>query len=226
VKKLAKNNKGAVLIELAIALPVLLLIIFGGIELGLYFIKQHITARAIDSVVIPLQLNPNDPRREIEKVVRNSGMGFIDFSLGNRSGNYICARAYSSFDSAQQNRCKPIDKFDNGWHPEASYWLLNPTKPYYLAIAAHVEYKTILGIGGSVLPAINEWHVFQVSPTLLPSIVMKLNPPIAQSPTPEPPTAPQTPDFSGGGDKNDTAEINKATEQLQRMISNLPMLRQ
>lgn len=210
--KIIKNNAGAVLIEMAIALPVLILIIFGGVELGLYFIKQHITARAIDSVVIPLQLNPNDPRREIENQIRNSGMGFVDFSLGNKAGNYICARAYSDFASAQHNLCKPINNFDNGWHPEASHWLLNPIQPYYLAIVAHVEYKNLLGMG-AILPPINEYHVFQVSPSIMPSSVSKFIPP----------ADPQAiaPDTSTSGNN---ADINAAAQQLQQVISNMTNL--
>ena len=213
ITKIIKNNAGAVLIEMAIALPVLLLLIFGGIELGLYFIKQHITARAVDSVVIPLQLNPNDPRREIEMQIRNSGMGFIVFSLGNKAGNYICVRAYSDFANAQKNLCKPINSFDDGWHPEASHWLLNPIQPYYLAIVAHVEYKNLLGMG-AILPPINEYHVFQVSPSIMQNSGEKFIPPavpqaISREATTNNPTA------------GDNADINAAAQQLQKVISSM-----
>ncbi len=220
-KNILNNEKGVVLIELAIALPVLLLIILGGIEIGLYFSKKHIVARAVDSVIIPLQLNPSDKKREIESTIRGSGMGMVDFSAGNNSGNYICAKAYQKLEVAQQSTCNAA----SGWHPEASYWLLNPNKPYYIAIAAHAKYKSFFGVG-KFLPDINEWHVFQVTP---PTISIPVNTPIPQPTTDEkPPTIAPPMDSNQNYNPNsiDDQELNNALKDLQNTLRNSPIFQQ
>lgn len=212
------------LIEAAIALPILILIVFGGIELALYFMKQHIVARAVNSVIIPLQLNPSDHQREIEKQIRNSGMGLIDFSLGNNKGNFVCARAYSDFDIAKKNLCSATNTFENGWHPEAGFWVSDPLKPYYIVLVAHARYRSLIGLKG-ILPDINEWHIFQVSPFVAPlPFVQPTSPPVAPSP------ANNNIQPSTGGENNQSgnnnADIDRAARQLQNFLSSLPSLTQ
>jgi len=232
LKNIFKNNQGVVLIETAVVLPVLILIIFGGIELGIYFFKQHIVARAVDSVIIPLQLNPSDPRREIETQIRNSGMGIVDFSVGNTQGNYVCARAYSDFATAQKNRCSAANPFDNGWHPEAGFWVMNPMKPYYVVVVAHVKYRSLIGLKG-ILPDIQEWHVFQVSPIAIVQPTTKApTQAVVEAPAPSSDNAPM---FLGNNnnnnnnsngnnnDNNNNADINQTMKQFQNILSKMPM---
>lgn len=221
IKNLLKNNDGAVLIELAIALPVLLLIIFGGVELGIYFMKQHIVARAVNSVIIPLQLNPSDPRREIEMQIRNSGMGLVDFAVGNNKGNFVCARAYSDFETAKSKLCSVENTFDNGWHPEAGFWVMNPMRPYYVVVLAHARYRSLIGLKG-ILPDIQEWHIFQVNPFAgVPAVV---NVPTPAAPAPSAPVNDNTPPLFGGGNNNSGRNNNnndKTIEDAARQLNDI-----
>ena len=227
ISKLLRENKGAAIIEAAIVLPVLLLIIMGGIELGIYFIKQRIVARAVDSVIIPLQLNPSDEDREIEKQIRGSGMGEFDFSIGNNQGNYICARAYSSFEEARQKLCIVASTSDNGWHPEAGFSMLNPSKPYYVAVVAHARYRGIVGFG-KILPDINEWHVFQVTPSDISSALGKALNSDIQTPI----NSVQKPDNTDNNNNNNKAAngknvtIEDSAKKIQELLSTLPSLKQ
>ena len=224
-QEITKNTKGTVLIEMAIVLPVLLFIILGGIEIGIYFFKQHIVARTIDSVIVPLQLNPKDSSREIEMLVRKSGMGIIDFSVNNNAGNYICVRAYKDLSIAQRNLCS-VNKGENGWRPDPFYWGLNQNKPYYIAIVAHVEYKGLTSIGG-FLPAIKEWHVFQITPTAVSmDLPIKLPQPtnaLSANPLQNQPQNPPPPPVPNG---NNNQEINSAIKDLQEILHKSPMFRQ
>lgn len=216
--KLLRNSQGAAIIEAALVLPVLILVVMGGIEIGVYFIKQRIVARAVDSVIIPLQLNPSDEDREIEKQIRNSGMGAFDFSIGNVDGNYVCTRAYSSFEEARSKLCTVTSTSDHGWHPEAKFWMLNPTKPYYVAIVAHARYKSIIG-SKSFLPDINEWHVFQVTPSALPAAITNILTPSVKTSTEEPSQNPAS-------NTNNQKTIEDSARQFKEILSNLPSLKQ
>lgn len=226
ISKLLRENHGATIIETAIVLPVLLFIIMGGIELGIYFIKQRIVARAVDSVIIPLQLNPNDEDREIEKQIRGSGMGEFDFSIGNNQGNYICARAYSSFEEARQKLCMVASSSDNGWRPEARFWMLNPTKPYYIAVVAHARYRGVIGFG-KILPDIHEWHVFQVIPSDISSAIGKaLTPDLKIPATNGQPNSSSNKNNQATGIPGNNTTIEDSAKKFQELLSTLPALKQ
>ena len=209
-----KNSQGAILIEMAVALPVLLILILGGIEIGLYLVKQRIVGRTVDSAIIPLQMNPLDVDREIEKQARNSGMGFVDFSLGNEGGNYICAKPYPDFESAKRELCSVQNTSENGWHPEQGIWVQYAARPYYLVILAHAPYHSIVGING-VLPDMNEYHIFQVNPSFV------MTPPRQTITVPSAPASTGNSPQLGGNNcnSNPNQDLERAVRQFKNMLS-------
>lgn len=70
---LLKNQKGATLVEFAIILPLLLLLIFGIIEFGLFLFNRHVITNAVREAAragIVVRI-PRLSDKDIEKIARN-----------------------------------------------------------------------------------------------------------------------------------------------------------
>ena len=82
-KKIIKDRKGASAVEFALVLPLLLLIVFGIVEWGLYLFNKHIITNAsrTGARLGIIQRIPRVSPDEIEQAVRNySGARLVTFA--------------------------------------------------------------------------------------------------------------------------------------------------
>lgn len=120
-----RQQHGVVAIQAAIALPILILITFAGIEFGMYYVKSQSASNVIANAIMPLQQNPDD--MEIRDEMFRGGGTLLNFSA---EGNYVCAQAYATYDAALGGGCN-----GNYWMPQRPAGVPTGT-PYYVALSA------------------------------------------------------------------------------------------
>jgi Flp pilus assembly protein TadG len=128
-----KNNHGIAAVEFALILPVLLLVLLGVLEFGVYFTKSSVVSRAVSNISAAIQMSPTATNLQTD--AQNSGFGLVSFT-GN---NFFCAKAYS-------------DRSAAGSYCIAGEWFTSTPAghqagtPYYVAIVASVQNTPISGI--------------------------------------------------------------------------------
>jgi Flp pilus assembly protein TadG len=150
-----KNDKGVAAIEMAIVLPILLLIIAAVIEFGLYFFKSQIAARTVSTAAIAIQMNPAEP--SIQATARNNGLSIMDF---NTLPNFVCAKSYATNDLAKSGKCVAGE-----WTTTAPQGVAVGA-PYYVAVrvfALHTPLTPLRAMSGAFPPDIEENVVAQVN---------------------------------------------------------------
>jgi hypothetical protein len=147
-RSLARNNHGIAAVEFALILPVLLAILLGVLEFGVYFTKSSVVSRAVSSTSTAIQMSPTAANLQTD--AQNSGFGLVNFT-GN---NFFCALSYSNRDAAG-NYCTA-----GQWFTGAPAGHQAGT-PYYVAIVASVRNQPISGIT-SFLPDMVVRNIVQV----------------------------------------------------------------
>jgi Flp pilus assembly pilin Flp len=127
-KSLPSNNAGVAAIEFALILPILILMMLGILEFGVYFVKSQFVQRTVSGIANSVQLNAVDTVN-----IRNTAMGSggTMVTYDDSANAFFCAKSYATLAAAQLGQCIPTD------------WLL--AKPadatgstYYVAIQASV----------------------------------------------------------------------------------------
>lgn len=139
IKNVSQSSSGAAIIEFALVLPVLLLIIIGGIEYGLYFNKSQILQRAVSTTANSLQVNPASIS---QADAQKSGLAMFDLAT---VPNYICTDTATTQSDAAKGCI-------------ASTW--NVSAPaatpdggvYYAVVKAHLEYDNLTPLMKPFLP--------------------------------------------------------------------------
>jgi Flp pilus assembly pilin Flp len=143
-----KNNRGVAAVEFALILPVLLAILLGVLEFGVYFTKSSVVSRAVSSTSTAIQMSPTATNLQTD--AQNSGFGLVSFT-GN---NFFCALSYSTRELAG-NYCT-AGQWSTGLpagHPAGT--------PYYVAVVASVRNQPISGITGFLPPMVTR-NIVQV----------------------------------------------------------------
>lgn len=107
MNKLRQNISGIAAIEFAIIMPILFLLILGGVEVGYYIYKKQVLSRTVTITASAIQANPHieietsqDPEtgEDITTILARakdlayaSGGGTIPYGT---DGHYVCAKAY------------------------------------------------------------------------------------------------------------------------------------
>jgi len=153
LRRLKRTNSGVAVIEFAIILPILILIILGVIEFGIYFLKYQTASRAAAIVAGSIQANPSDAT--IQTLALNSGMAFANFAV---SPNYICATSYTTQAAASAGLCT-----SGQWKTTMPTGGTAGT-PYYVAVVAFIK-QSAFTPGFTSLPDIKVPAVFEVGAT-------------------------------------------------------------
>ena len=148
--RLAKDNSGAAVIEFALILPVLLLILLGVLEFGLWFLRDQVVQRTTTTAASAIQQDPTNPDTEADAYA--SGASFVDYTL---TGNYICAKAYKLRDDAKANLCAAGD-----WATTTPTGVTAGTA-YYVALVANVNQNSVTTMFSKYIPPIKITSVFK-----------------------------------------------------------------
>lgn len=152
IRKFIRANRGAAAIEMAIILPILILLLIGAMEFGLHLLAGQTAQRSLDNITDSIQKNPTDPN--LQTIALNSGLSFAKF---NEDPNFFCAKAYATLDEAQAGMCGA------GEWDTTRPGSVGATAAYYVGIRAYVE-PLALGIVSDYLPPVDYESVFQVNP--------------------------------------------------------------
>ncbi len=128
-----KNNEGVVLVQVAILLPVFILLFFGIYQFGLYYVKDEFVNRAVDTAIVALQTdltvatqNTNASPVNIEAMAATPGT-LVDLT---QAPNYICAQSYAT--EAAARSANPACS--------AGAWVTTSpggVTPYWIAVSAY-----------------------------------------------------------------------------------------
>lgn len=95
-KNLFCNQKGSVIIEYSILLPLATVFLLGVMEFGFYFVRDEVASNAVSSVTQTIQNNPGYyaslNSTQLAALEKTYGSGVIDFT---KPGNYLCVQAYA-----------------------------------------------------------------------------------------------------------------------------------
>ena len=158
IKSLRKNNKGVVAIEMAIVLPILILIIAAVLEFGLYFLKSQAASRAVSTASISLQQDHGAVNSASTKTtMQNNGLGMMNLAA---MPNFVCAKAYATSSAASSGSCNAGD-----WETS------EPTgvtvgSPYWIAVrafAVHTPLTPLRAISGAFPPDIDSRNVVPIN---------------------------------------------------------------
>jgi Flp pilus assembly pilin Flp len=148
---LKQNQSGIAAIEFALMAPLLMAILLGVLEFGVYFTKSSVVSRAVSNISTAIQMSPTATNLQTD--AQNSGFGLVSFT----GSNFFCAKAYSDRDAAG-SYCIAGEWFTGtpAGHPAGT--------PYYVAIVASVQNTPISGIT-SFLPDMVVRNIVQVGGT-------------------------------------------------------------
>lgn len=158
-KKLACNNKGVGMIETAILLPILLAIIFAGIEFGFYFSNRSVMQNAVGAVASTIQTySPNVTNSEATSLNNTLhglygvlGSGSVEFKNTN-----FCGKAFSTESDAKDFvNGNPCASGSPGFKVGRANAGVTSDQPYYVGLVASVGYNAFTpmsGLSGVVMP--------------------------------------------------------------------------
>lgn len=148
-----KHQSGAAIIEFALISPILILILLGVIEFGLFFYKDQTIQRAVNSAVNSIQSNPTDPN--LRNTLVNSIRNVVNFDA---NGNILCADSYATEAAAKSGLCRNTSIFMTS-KPAG----INSTDPYYIVLVSSVKTNAISSLISKVLPQdIKSTTIFRV----------------------------------------------------------------
>lgn len=139
------NRDGVALIEFAFVAPILLLLIVGAMEYGIYFLKSMSSSRALSSASQIVMQNPTDPTNQ---TFANRPMSF--------GAHDVCAKAFPTLAAAEAGTCS-----GKQWNTAAPAGVPGA---YYVTLQTRGTTQSITGLFSSFLPAINHKEVVKVQP--------------------------------------------------------------
>ena len=150
IYRFKRSNSGMAMIEFAFVAPVLILIMLGVIEFGIYFLRYQTASRAAAITAASIQTNPSDAT--IQTLAKNSGLAFANLAA---APNYICAMSYTTQNAASGGLCT-----SGQWKTTAPGGVAAGT-PYYIAVVAFIKQQSFTP-GFNNLPDIKVSSVFTV----------------------------------------------------------------
>ncbi len=158
--QMLRNNSGVGMIEAAVILPILLAIVFAGIEFGFYFSKQSVTQNAVGVVAATVQTySPNvtasdatNLNANLQNLYTSLGSGSITFAANN-----FCGKAFPTQTAAQSF----IDGADpcagsTGFHVGRDDAGVTAGDPYYVGFVSRISYNSFTpmsALSGIVMPS-------------------------------------------------------------------------
>jgi Flp pilus assembly protein TadG len=168
--KYLTEKTGAAAIEAALVLPIILLLLGGMTELGVYFWRSQIINRGFTVTSSAVQNNPSDPNNL--NTAMQTGAGIIDVAS---APNFFCAQSYTSQAAATALGCSGTT-----WETTPPVGLPSGG-PYYVAMRTKVVSPSFFpGLSG-VLPDIEYSSVIPINssngtlPTCAPGEVVTSN---------------------------------------------------
>jgi Flp pilus assembly protein TadG len=153
----SSDNRALAALEMAIILPLLLVIIMAVLEFGLYFLKEQTASRAVSTASISLQQKADNDT--IKLTMQNNGLSMMDLSA--EPDNFVCARSYADASVADTSSCSRGDWITS--RPAG----VGETETYYIAVrafATHTPLTPIRALTGAFPPDINSKNVIPVFP--------------------------------------------------------------
>ena len=134
------------LIEFAFVAPVLLLLIVGAMEYGVYFLKSMSSSRALSASTQLVMQNPTDPT--------NQTFANRELSFGNHK---VCAKAFRTLAAAEagEGTCA-----EDEWSTAAPE---DHDGPYYVSMSASGTTESITGLFSPLLPTIKHNEIVKVN---------------------------------------------------------------
>lgn len=166
LKRMANRNQGVAAIEVAILLPILLVIVFAVIEFGNYYMMSYTVSKAESRINTYLTTIPNpknsscgdagkfycqgELNREIMDVVNNVGLGVATFDIR----NHICAQSFPAYNynaarifAQNSAAAKACDSYsDHITDTRVDLPWATDSAPYYIGYAITVPYATVTGL--------------------------------------------------------------------------------
>ena len=139
------DQRGVAAIEFAFILPVLILLVFGAIEFGYFFLEAQRAARVVDQVARELDADPADP---------------AIYALANQyrgGGRTVCLSSHPTMAQALSNSCSAN-----------SYTLPPPSAALtesYIEIIARKDTTSLSGLIDNLLPKVYEEQTIRVNET-------------------------------------------------------------
>lgn len=157
------NNDGIGVIEFAVLLPILLIIVLGIIEFGMFFVKSEIIASTVSNISLTLQRTPTyfssmNPTQQ-NAWLAGIGSGLIKFSnVGDISpgGNHLCVDAYTTVNASLIVPPCTITHFNTS-NPNVNHEI-----PYYISVRINLAKSTVTPLGAFV-PVVKNIEINQSS---------------------------------------------------------------
>jgi Flp pilus assembly protein TadG len=149
---LRHDRSGIAIIEFALILPVLLLLLLGVLEFGVYFVKSQFVQRTVSGIANSVQLNALDSVNIRSTAYNSSGSMF---TYNDTVDAFFCAKAYGDLATAQSGMC-----VQNEWFLDKPAGVTGNT--YYVAIQSSVKQNSITPMFASFLPPMKATAVVQV----------------------------------------------------------------
>jgi Flp pilus assembly protein TadG len=156
-RSFSSDNRAVAAIEMAIILPLLLVIIMAVLEFGLYFLKEQAASRAVSTASISLQQRPLDGTIKLN--MQQNGLSMMN--LAAEPDNFVCAKAYKTVDEAKQGSCLATQ-----WETDRPDSFTGQV--YYIAVRAyakHTPLTPIRSLTGAFPPDIDQRNIISIGST-------------------------------------------------------------
>ncbi len=131
-------NDGVAVIEAAFVLPLLLAVLFGGIEFGMYFLKSNLNNNNMSAASRAVQNDPSDPsNRQL----------LTQTSLLSDESNVACAKSFVTFNAAENGDC-----VNGEWDTLAPANMPEGQSAYFVLIKSDVASASLSGLFDELLP--------------------------------------------------------------------------
>lgn len=130
-RNLRRDERGISAIEMAILLPLLILLVMAVIEFGLYFVKYQIATRAVATISDTIQKNPAGATHDL---AAQGGLSFLDLT---NAPNFICAKSYADNAMANAGLCN-MGEWQTGTPAGVA-----AGAPYFVAVRASSPHMSI-----------------------------------------------------------------------------------
>ena len=154
LKSFPASQSGVAAIEMAIILPLFLLLLISVIQFGIYFLKSEALSHSMITTTTALEKDVNTT--DLHNIALDSGSSLTSFRSGN---NYICAQAHKSGTPAAP--C--ADR--NVWNVTAANAGVQDGTSYLITVSAHSEFLKFSPVS-DYLPPITQTRDIPINPSI------------------------------------------------------------
>lgn len=148
---LRTSASGAAGIEFALLAPLMLVLMLGALELGIYFVRYESVQRSINNTTAAIQ-NAQGTSSDIQAAALDSGLGLVNYTT---SPNYFCAMSYPDIASAKAGCTK------GQWDISRPSGVASDA-PYFVAVTAFVK-QTALSQLTDFMPDMKTSNILEVN---------------------------------------------------------------